>query len=290
MARARRPTPEARLSDTDTPPQDLWARHARQWALLGAPLRPSDEDLTIVRDVAAQVAARPRVLVLGATPEYARLPWPEGTTLLAVERSEAMARGVWPGFPSPGEGVLIDDWRTVALPQASWDLILGDGSLTTLSFPDDATALLRRVAQLLAPGGRMVLRAFLRPAVPEPASQVHADALAGRIDSFHAYKVRLAAAHQGTSPLGVSTRDVWRAWCEEGPDAARLAAATGWPPEQIGTFAAYDTPSARLCFPTDDEQRAVAHAAGLREVACVVPSYALGERFPTWVWTRGDET
>jgi hypothetical protein len=238
-----------------------------------------------VRDVIAQGPARPRVLVLGATPEYARLPWPDGTTVLAVERSEAMARGVWPGFPSPGEGVRVDDWRTASLPLASWDLVLGDGSLTTLAFPDEATTLLRRVAGLLAPGGRMVLRAFLRPDTPETAAQVHADALSGQIGSFHAYKVRLAAAQQGASPDGVATRDVWRAWCADGPDAATLAAATGWPAEQIATFAAYDTPTSRLCFPTAHEQRAVAHAAGLREVAYVVPRYPLGERFPTWVWT-----
>jgi SAM-dependent methyltransferase len=270
---------------------DLWSRHAAAWDRIGPPLRPSPDDGAILERLASSVAA-PRVLVLGTTPEMARLAWPAGTTLLAVDRSPTMIADVWPGFPRPGEGALLADWRTMALPPASRDLVVGDGITAVLRWPDELAEVCGRVRDVLAPGGpgrpagRVALRAFLRPDVPEAPEAVLDAALARRIAGFHAFKLRLVMALQADPARGVAVADVWRWWAAHGPGADALAAATGWPAGQIDTLGSYRDATVVMTFPTADELRAVAAAAGLVEVATEVGGYELAERTPTVVWAR----
>jgi len=79
----------ARMSPPDEDagrrPAGHWAEIARRWAEVGPPLRPSAEDLAFYRRAGRLTRERgaPRVLLLGVTPELYRLPWPDGTDLLA---------------------------------------------------------------------------------------------------------------------------------------------------------------------------------------------------------------
>ena len=77
-----------------------WAAIARQWKQLGPPLRPVAQDIGFYWNAAekwVRERGAPRVLLLGVTPELYHLPWPKGTDLLAVDRSQAMIETVWPG-------------------------------------------------------------------------------------------------------------------------------------------------------------------------------------------------
>lgn len=75
----------------------VWQRHAGQWARIGAPLRPSPVDGAILLELSqpALVAGRPRVVVMGVTPEVVGLAWPADSEVLAFDHSAAMIASVW---------------------------------------------------------------------------------------------------------------------------------------------------------------------------------------------------
>ena len=56
--------------------QGVWRQHARQWSQVGSPLRPVPDDGELMMALAAsalQASARPRIAVLGVTPEVVQL-------------------------------------------------------------------------------------------------------------------------------------------------------------------------------------------------------------------------
>ncbi|MGE3566992.1 MAG: class I SAM-dependent methyltransferase [Gammaproteobacteria bacterium] len=261
----------------------VWRQQARQWSLLGPPLRPAAVDVDFVRRAATRWVRRhgraPRVLLLGVTPELAGLAWPSGTTLLALDRAVPMIAGVWPGDRAWRHAVCAD-WRTPPLASSSRDLVVGDGALNAL--PVSAwPAMLDALATILAPGGEMVLRAFLRPDIAESTAAVFADLQAGRIGSFHVFKWRLAMSLHGDLERGVVLDRVWRAWQAEVTDPAGIAAARGWSMETVATIDAYRDSPTRLSFPTHREllERLGPFACAWEER----PHYELGARCPTFL-------
>jgi SAM-dependent methyltransferase len=275
----------------DVAPADPWLRNAGQWRRIGPPLRPVAEDLRVVEDTAAAWRAahpgsRLRVLILGVTPELCTLAWPAGTALLAVDRSPDMIRHVWPevGLP-PQASVLVADWRDLPLPDGAFDLVAGDGCSTLLPFPHAHRVFGAEIRRVLAPGGRLIMRAFVQPAEREAPASVGAALWSGRIGSFHAFKWRLAMSLQPSTERGIRLSEIWDAWRAICPDPAALAERLGWPLETITTIDAYRGAPAVYDFPTLEELRAVAGET-LVEVACHTPTYELGERCPTLVWER----
>src|SRR5262245_21927516 len=96
---------------------DLWSQHVRQWQWLGSPLRPAAEDIRIAERCVGQWYdnTRPpvtRALLFGVTPEVARMSWPSGTRLAAVDHNRTMIRGVWPGAPL-GHPALCAEWHAL---------------------------------------------------------------------------------------------------------------------------------------------------------------------------------
>jgi len=263
-----------------------WPLHARQWARVGPPLRPCPDDVAIAT-AEAEAWARahgrpPRALLLGVTPELAGMPWPAGTTLLAVDREAAMIDALF--APAPGRRAEVGDWLALPAPDGAFDLVLGDGSLSNLAFPGDYRRLAAELGRVLAPGGRVVLRLFAAPVEAEPLGAV-ADALrAGAIGSLHALKWRIAMALQ-PADRNVRVADIWRAFGELVPDRAALARRTGWPPDVIDTIDAYRGSELVYSFPTLAEVRATLDPE-LAEIACHVPGYELGDRCPTVVAAR----
>jgi SAM-dependent methyltransferase len=268
---------------------DHWALNARRWASLGPPLKPSPVDVAIVAE-AARERARDRerldVLLVGVTPELATVDWPTGTRLVALDRSAAMVRDVWPrrGVPD-GADALCADWLALPVAGASIDFVAGDASCNTLAYPGGYRALVHELRRVLRPGGTIVTRVFVQPAEREPLDRVAADLAAGRIASFDAFKLRLLMALQGTSEAGVALRDAWTAWRALAPSAEVVAGRLGWSPDVFATIEVYRDASASYSFPTLAEVRAVL-AENFVELACRVPPYALGSRCPTLVLAR----
>jgi SAM-dependent methyltransferase len=270
-------------------PTDPWLANAVQWSRVGPPLRPVAEDVDIVQRLATELHAsrQPnplRVLVLGVTPEIGTLPWPQGTELLAVDRSPGMLQHVWPraGLPERASA-LQGDWRRLPVGDGSFDLIAGDGCYSLLPFPEQYRIFGTEMRRALAPGGRFAMRAFVRPEAREGLGAIGEDLWAGRIGNFHVFKWRLAMAVQPSTEEAVRLGDLWDAWRTLCDDPAALAERLGWPMDVVTTIDAYRGVDARYNFPTLAELRAIA-SEHFTEVACHVPSYELGERCPTLVF------
>ncbi len=267
---------------------DHWGTLSTYWSLLGPPLRPSPEDVAVAASVVrawreAHAASPLRALILGVTPELATLPWPRGTTLVAVDRSAAMVGAIWPREAAPpGSTAVVGDWRALALPDASVDLALGDGCFTVIEYPGDYRAVTRELRRVLRPGGRLVVRAFTRPEIPEDVTDVARALREGEVRGLQALKWRLAMAVQPRHTRAVAVVDVWRAFHAMCPDPSRLLLDLGATPEHLTTVEIYRDSPAVYSYPTLAELRAEL-AADFEELSCHVPAYELGERCPTLV-------
>lgn len=266
---------------TDPTSRDHWPRHARQWALVGPPLRPGAADVQLMEAEAAACAAatagRPlAALILGVTPELVTMRWPADTQVVAVERSADVIGAIFPA--TAGAEAVVADWRALPRPDRSLDLVIGDGSLSNLAFPGDYRVLAAELARVLAPGGRVALRLFAAPDQREPLAAVAADLAAGRVGSMHALKWRIAMAIQ-PDDRNLAVADIGRAFDAMVPDRAVLA----WDPAVIATIDVYRDSTLVYSFPTLAEVRAA--LVPLAAVACHTPTYELGDRCPTLVLT-----
>lgn len=258
----------------------VWKAHASQWDRVGPPLRPGAEDGELL--MKGLPTPLESVLVLGVTPEMARLAWPAGTRLLAIDRAPAMIEQVWPGFPEPGQGAMLADWLTVDLAAGSRDAVVTDGCFGVTSWPDEHRRILQQVRRFLRPGGRFCFRVFVRPG-SEAVDDVVQRALDGGFTSFHAFKLCLLMAAQPDTATGVVTGQVWELWAEAVPDPAAFARRTGWPLEQVLTIDAYRGQSTPYCFPLLAELTDLLEQEGFVLERTSVPSYPLGERCPTLI-------
>ena len=278
----------SRETETDASP---WTRHALQWGKVGSPLRPVAEDAefywhAITSALPRTELARAQVLLLGATPELASMPWPAGASLMACDLSLDMLRGVWPlgRFPGTLAAAVNANWLALPLDSGSCSVVIGDGSLSVMSRVADFERISLELHRVLQPSGLLVLRLFCQPAVAELPESVLADLRRGHVGSFHAYKWRLVMAiHAGDE--NASLDDVWKVWTTEFPDPDQVRALSGWPAEAIQTPGAYRGASARYSFFRLAEVRAML-SAEFEFIDAVWPTYELGERCPVASFRR----
>jgi hypothetical protein len=279
------PTPDA----IDVARRRHWNSMARQWALLGPPLRPCAADIAVmehaVQAEGQRCGERPlRALLFGVTPEIADMAWPARAELLAVDRSAEMLHAVWPG-DRPGRRAVCGNWIETLAHAGPRDVVIGDGNLTTQVFPDEWERLARTAFEILSDHGVMIVRCRILPDVPESPADVFRELASRRIGSFHAFKLRLAMALQPAPGAGVRLDDVWRAWQGAGIDEQRLHAETGWPVDVIRTIDLYRQKTLRLTFPTREQTCAV-FEDGFRLESSVEGPYELGDCNPILVCRR----
>jgi hypothetical protein len=225
------------------------------------------------------------VLLLGVTPELFRLPWPEGTDFLAVDRTQAMIETVWPG---PREAVQCADWREFDLPNGSRDVVLCDGGLHLLAYPQEQGRLVEILCSILSDEGLCIFRLYVPPPQRESPDAVLKELLEGKISSLNILKLRLGMALMSSASEGVELGRVWRAIHAAAPNLEELALRIGWPVEHILAIHAYRESAARYHFVTVDQVSELfcASSGGFEVHSLDVPSYELGERCPTIVLRR----
>lgn len=276
-----------------------WSCYAHRWSLLGPPQRPSREDveaaLSAVRgwqhDLreapgdGATAPPPPRALLLGVTPEIATMDWPPGTSLLAVDRSEAMIEAVLPkaGVPE-GTRAVVADWRSLPVADGSIDVAIGDGCLSVFAFPTGVREVAREIRRALAPTGRLVMRLYTGVQPREAMATIEADLRAGRIGSFHVLKWRVAMALEAEPGAGVVLDDLHRALLDLGPVVSALSGQAGFTEEIVATSEAYRDSKEAYSFPTVAMLgEALSDLFAL--TACIPKHYELGDRCPTVTFT-----
>jgi len=267
---------------------DYWHEIPRRWKWVGAPLRPVTEDIsfyTAAINEWMQSNGPPRVLLLGVTPELYFLPWPKGTDFLAVDRTRPMIDTVWAG---PKHAVYCANWTTMTLPDGSRDIILCDGGMDLLQYPQEHRQLVRILRRVLSDGGLCILRLYALPSKRESPETVLRDFVQGRVSNINILKLRLGMALQDTPSEGVQYKTIWNAFHAAAPDPGRLGPQIGWSAEQMHIIDAYRDCPNRFFFLTvaDLRQLFCSSPGGFQFESLHVPSYELGERCPTVVLRR----
>ena len=252
------------------------------------PLRLSDQDVQMYTNAVKECldkTAQPRVLVMGATPEFFSMPWPDKTDLLAIDRSELMLRELWPG---PTGNTVCEDWTQMSLEDASRDIALCDGGLIMLDYPDQLDRLVGELARVLAVGGLFTTRAFVSGTVTEDAALVMSDFLDGRISNSSILKLRLAIALTPDSTTGVLLHDVWKFYHDSIPGDCSLSELTGWSNDELQFIEAYKNSDERYRFPDVDEL-CDTFCKSTGEFECIsiqIPDYELHEHMRVVTFQR----
>jgi hypothetical protein len=269
---------------------DYWDMMANQFQFQQPPLRPCAEDVSLIERTLANWKSRHpdrtlNALLLGVTPEIAGLDWPSNSNLLAVERSQPMIDRFWLGNVPGRRTARCADWFQVEIPEASMDIVIGDGVLTSLAFPRQYRQIAGRISRWLKPDGILTLRVFARPEKAESMQDISTDLKARRIPQFDILKWRLAMALQGDVETGVMLSDVYHAWVKLEREHSSEIENTGWPRATIDTIQLYAGRPARYTFPTIAELDD-AFSTELQRVSVTVPNYAFGECCPTVIYQR----
>ncbi len=227
----------------------------------------------------------PRGLILGVTPELWRLPWPSGADVLAADRNRTMIETVWPG---PRNAIFCADWTQLPLQSASRDIVVCDGGLQLLAYPDEHRRFVQELSRVIAPGGLFVVRMFDPPVQQESAQAVLDDLLAGKISDLNLLKIRLGMALAQRPGQRVHLRQVWETLHRAAPDFSALANRIGWPLEHLLVINTYRDRHARFFFLSLSEvqQLFCQNPGGFEIVRTDRPGYELGERCPTVVLRR----
>jgi len=265
-----------------------WSEMARYRRQVGPPLRPSAEDVGFCREALEEWVRQrgtPRVLLLGVTPELYRLPWPKGTDVRAVDRSQAMIDSDWPG---PRQAVQCADWLTMSLPNASRDIALCDGGLHLIAHPEEQQRLVCILRNILSARGLCMLRLFVPPAQRESPEAVLGDLLDGKVASLNILKLRLGMSLLENASAGVELGMIWQTLHEAVPDLDALASKIGWTPEHMHAIQAYRGSKARYYFASVGQvsEMFCRTPGGFKVHSVKTPSYELGERCPTIVLQR----
>jgi SAM-dependent methyltransferase len=212
-------------------PQPVPGAGGEGWREYHKRVRPLSPDIR--GRVAEQIAGHDaRVLLLGVTRDYAVL----GEDLTAVDFCPEQIANVWIG-DGPGRRAILADWREMDFPPGSFTAAVGDGSLSTLTWPADYRRVLEKVASALVPGGLLVVRCFMAPDEPETVEQVIDAILAGRAASFYGARWRLGMALTGSGNVAVA--EIHQSFERAFPDRDALARATGWSRATIDLIDAY---------------------------------------------------
>lgn len=185
------------------------------------------------------------------------MSWPPGTQLLAIDKSQPMIDLVWPGDVPGFRKAVRADWFEYRCEEGRHDVVIGDGNFAPLDYPGGYRALASAAREALTDTGILISRFFIRPAEAETPDTVFADLLANKIESFHTFKFRLAAALQKNAQTGVAVCDVLSAWKRARIEMDALLAMTGWRRDTVDMIYLYEGKTSRLSFPDAGEIEAV---------------------------------
>jgi hypothetical protein len=221
----------------------------------------------------------PRALIIGGNPQLYELPWPAGTDLVTIPHAQDLL-----DLPRPcGPSAAISNG--VALPPESRDIVVCDGGLNLLSFPEGHAAFNRRLREIVAPGGIVAARVCVLLPRPETVDTVVDDLRSGRVADIVELRTRLWMAAQQSASDGVSMAAIEDVVRRMLPGLPALEIALRWPPGRLGAFDPYRDRASRYHFFTLDDIRAVycGDRGGFTLETIRFPAHPLGSQYPTIV-------
>jgi SAM-dependent methyltransferase len=271
----------------ETSMPEHWPSMASVWNEIGSPLRPCAEDIVLYQRFAEPVLAKnnsPQILLLGVTPELYRIAWPPRRDFIAVDRTLTMIEHVWAGR---GDEVLVAGWEDLPLPEGSRDLVLCDGGLHLLQYPEAQKRLVVRLAKIVHAGGRCVFRLFALPSKCETAAAVLNHLWQGKIPDLNHLKLRLGMALQRTPEEGVAVNEIRETLRAAGGEWPSLAARLRWPLPHVRAIDVYRQSNSRYHFLSLDHAIELFCSSGeFRLAEQALPDYLLGERCPLVAFVR----
>ena len=268
-----------------------WPKAAFFWSQIGAPLRPVPEDVQICNHAIQEwyqqnQNQKLRALILGVTPEFFHLQWPSDTSLFAIDRTEAMIDHVWPGSK---DSAILANWLEMPFQQASRDMVLCDGGLHLLSYPDEQIKLAQNLANILTPQGYVIFRLFVPPIHKENSRDVLSELLEGKIPNLNFLKLRLGMALQQNPKEGTALASVWQALAELEPNQEKFSERLGWSLDHFSAINAYHDSQARYHFVSVEEAcevfcKSTKGAFSMQQL--VYPKYPMGSQCPTFILRR----
>jgi hypothetical protein len=156
--------------------------------------------------------------------------------------------------------------------------VVGDGSINCVSYPEGARGLASAAAAVLRRDGLLVLRCYVQSQPREDASCLLTQALAGEIENFHEFKLRLLMALQRCAPDGVPVHDVYR-WLTRHTSLSSLARDAGWAEAEVETLHHYNGSPTVYAFHTLDELLSEL-LCDFDEILRLTPAHEMGWRCP----------
>lgn len=274
-------TPQVPQAEPDM--MGLVTRLALSWQIFGCPLRPVEEDVAFCMEAYEDWNHRgktPRVLLLGVTPELYEAPWPEGTDILAVDFTPEMIDIVWTG---PKDMVMCADWLEMDLPDKSRDIVICDGGLVMLDYPQQQKQLADVLYRILADDGICIFRLFCPAFEKEPVETVLEDLLNGRIVNLNLLIMRLWFALHDNVEDGVKPSNVWQVIEDKVADMDQLSTLSGFSVQQLeavklnkGSIASY-----HLLNPDQSAKIFCEDHGGYGLTQIKIPTYEYGKCCPT---------
>lgn len=185
---------------------------------------PSAPDVDRIKSLIA--GKDQNVLMLGATPQYARL----GERLIALDGTAKMISDYWRQENATRRAIL-GDWLSTPFRESEFTAVIGDGSLTSVA--DGLPALFPEARRILEPGGVLAIRCFC---APEPAETIDdiIDGFATPDANPLCLRMRMAMAMASREPNYVfPIRELATLFDKLFPDRKALAEKTGWPRDEI---------------------------------------------------------
>lgn len=268
-----------------TSPDPFWHQIVSDWSLVGPPLRPAAEDTAVMERMVCDWHRNSgrcdfQAGVLGVTPEIVGMKWPQFANITAFDKEPAMISNLWPREGIPGTTAICCNWLSLPVADGTLDVIVGDGSLTQLAFPDEYRKVIRELARVMVSGGILVLRLFVAPHERESVDTVFEKLWGGHVENFNAFRWRLLMSLQENPDTGVCIGDAWEAWHSRIPSPELLANALGWPMDVVGVIDRYRSATTVYSFPSLEAVRAVLEP-NFYLAERIIPSYQDGDRYPT---------
>jgi len=140
---------------------------AKRWAIYGSPARPSQDECNIIRGfIVSKHKNHPRILVLGATPEYRDLAHACKAEVTCIDISLEMIMSM-PELMKHKKLVSQEiwikaNWLDMPLSSGYYDFVIGDLVVTNIPL-ESQTNFLAEIRRILKPNGYFITREYYPP-------------------------------------------------------------------------------------------------------------------------------